>query len=478
MLRNKGTKVFSEIADFFASDEKAILTLLGLYQNMHIDRFKIGVKDQPQGKYPKMDILLTLLLSPLSCNDRYTKNGLYTWFKKILDSEKDVMYRFMNDCRVNWRSIVGRINSKLISYISKEHSSEACLILDDTDLRKTGFKIELISRIWSHVENRAVLGFKGLFLAWCDDKNSMALDFSLHREKGKNEKYPFGLKANEFDEQYRKERSSRSSGAKRVKEADMKKTDNGISMIKRALSAGIPFGYVLMDSWFVSINMIRAILGMPGKHFLGMGKMGNTKYRFQGRDYTAGELAYNFTRNKKDRRIRSLKLRCLVIPVYFQDVPVTLFFYRNTRKGPWHFLISTDQNLTPVKAYRLYAKRWIIEIYFKEAKGFFGLGGCQSRDFDAQIAHTAVIMIAYNMFSVAKRLNHYDTMGDLFREVSAQMTELSLADRIWICIQEILVLVAELFDVNVQELIQRVIQSKDDDSKLRSILTYCTASAA
>lgn len=476
MLRNKSTKILSEIADFFTSDQKAIRKILELYRTMGISSLHIGVNDRPQGVYRRMDVLLTLLLSPLA-NTNESGNTI-VWFKKTLDAEKDVIYRFMNDCRLRWRTIVDGINCKLIGCMNVSKPTDACLILDDTDLKKTGLKMELVSRVWSHVDNRALLGFKGLFLGWCDDKSFLALDFSLHREAGKNEKFPFGLKPQQVKAQFHKERPLKCASTKRIKEADLKKTDTGMSMISRALFRGVPFRYVLMDSWFVSGKMIKFVLGLPGKHLLGMGKMGTTKYGFQNQELTAKDLCDRLSRKGKAKRIRKLNMKCIQVNVTLQDVLVCLFFYRNTSKGPWHFLVSTDLDLTPLKAYQLYAKRWNIEVCFHEMKQYFHLNGCQSRDFDAQIAHVSVALIAYNMFSTAKRLTSYETMGELFREVASQMTELTLSERIWMVIVELLQFVADLIDTDFASLIQSLMQKGDQQSKLMRIVNFSIADAA
>ena len=37
-----------------------------------------------------------------------------------------------------------------------------------------------VGRIWSHVSNSSILGFKGLFLGYHDGKSFFSLDFSLH----------------------------------------------------------------------------------------------------------------------------------------------------------------------------------------------------------------------------------------------------------------------------------------------------------
>ncbi|TSA32978.1 MAG: hypothetical protein D4R64_15090 [Porphyromonadaceae bacterium] len=131
---------------------------------MGISSFHIGVEDHSQGIFRKMDIHLALLLSPVADTGQPKNNQTAHWIKQTLSAEKDVLYRFINDSRLRWRSIVYGINCKLINCIDIKNLSNACLILDDTDLKKTGVAMELVSRVWSHVEGKAVLGFKGLFL--------------------------------------------------------------------------------------------------------------------------------------------------------------------------------------------------------------------------------------------------------------------------------------------------------------------------
>ncbi len=53
--------------------------------------------------------------------------------------------------------------------------------------------MELIGKIYSHVTHTFNLGFKGLFMGYHDGRSFFSLDFSLHGEKGKNKKKPYGL---------------------------------------------------------------------------------------------------------------------------------------------------------------------------------------------------------------------------------------------------------------------------------------------
>jgi len=87
-------------------------------------------------------------------------------------------------------------------------------------------------------------------------------------------------------------------------------------------------------------------------------------------------------------------------------------------------------------------------------------------------------MIAYNMFSIAKRLNSYETVGELFREVAGQMTELSLSERIWSVILELLEFISETLEIDFASLIQSLMQKGDPNSKLLRIINYSSARAA
>lgn len=84
------------------------------------------------------------------------------------------------------------LNTQLIRKLQNKSELDAskprCLIVDDTDLPKTGRRIELIGKIFSHVTHTSKLGFKGLFMGYHDGKSFFPLDFILHGEKGKKQK--------------------------------------------------------------------------------------------------------------------------------------------------------------------------------------------------------------------------------------------------------------------------------------------------
>lgn len=474
MLQNKGTKFFSEVNNFFTSSEKAIFRITELYRVLNISKMNFGITEHKQSMYFKGDIFLALLLFPLF-SIKNIQNYLSSSLLPYFEAQKDTFYRFKNNLQINWRRVLYSINSRLLAKIESQSTDKEttprCFIIDDTDLPKTGFRIEHISKIWSHVAHKGIFGFKGLFLGYWDGKSFLGLDFSLHKEKGKNKKKPYGLKYKHRKQQYRKKREKGTAGYSREKELLINKIDNAISMIKRALKKNIKADYVLMDSWFVCDKIIKYVRNITaGVHVIGMAKMAKARYGFEGEQYTAREIADKLKRRKRVKWIKKTGLYCAEIIVDYKGTPVKLFFCKTTKRGKWHLLLTTNTLSGIIKAYKIYSIRWSIEVFFKESKQYFSLGKSQSRDFDAQIADATISIIQYNIFSMAKRFSAYETIGELFAESTDQLLELTIAQRLWVFILELLEILSDLFDSNINDLIIKIIRSEDNNNKIIKLM--------
>jgi len=75
---------------------------------------------------------------------------------------------------------------------------------------------------------------------------------------------------------------------------------------------------------------------------------------------------------------------------------------------------------------------------FKEKKEYLNLGKCQSNDFDAQIADATISSILYILLAYVKRVESYDTIGDLFQCINEEIREKTLAERIWALFEDLL----------------------------------------
>ena len=480
MLQNKSTKVFSETNSFFSSTEKGIYRIMELYRTLNLHRLQLGRQEMPQSTFRKGDLLLGLLLFPI-----YSISNVYGYsnsqLRKTIEAHKNTFYRFKNDFIINWRSVVSKCNKVLLGKIKEgaNHctASPGFLVLDDTDFEKSTYKTEHISKIWSHVKHRRLFGFKGLFLGLWDGKSFFALDFSLHKEKGKDKKKPFGLTAKQRKKQFSKKREQGSCGANREKELLNDKISMAIKMIKRAISKGIKTDYVLMDSWFFCEAVLTSALSL-GTNIIAMAKMGKAKYRFKGCDYSAKQLAQLLKQRKKVRWVKPLSLYCAEVEAEYKGVPLKLYFCKTSKRGKWHLLVSSNTKLGILRAYEIYSTRWSIEVFFKESKNYFGLGKSQSRDFDAQVADISIAIIEYNVFSLAKRFEAYETIGGLFAHSKDQAMELTISLRIWGFILELLRIISDLIDGDFNELIVNIMKSKPEDNKIFRLIESQLAEAA
>ncbi len=474
MLRNKDTTILSEINGFFTTSEKAIVSIFRILHSVQLNEKLFFKNDACNVMYRSVDKLTLLLLFPIfeiKNASAFGGSALY----KIISCGKDVFYRMLNESSLDWRYICYSLNMRLLKTTAvnsepQETKVNRCLIIDDTDLHKTGRHIEFLGRIFSHVTKTSILGFKGLVMAYHDGKSLFALDASLHCEKGKNKKKPFGITPTQAKERFSKKRDKNSISYKRTQECFTTKIDSMISMIRLAITKGIRFDYLLVDSWFTCFELVKFIKTRKiDCHLLGMIKMGITKYSFNGNSLSAKQIVDYCKRKKQLKRSRKLGYSYIECIVDFQGINVKLFFCKTSHKGKWHGLLTTNLDLSFEQAYKIYSTRWSIEVFFKESKQHLGLGKCQSQDFDAQIASISISMLQYNILSVAKRFSDYETLGKLFQSANAEIIELTIAERIWLIIIEIIAQLADLLDIDAELLMEKIIT---DNQRFEKLLNY------
>lgn len=410
-----------------------------------------------------MSILLSLPFIGISTVNRLSK---------LVQAKKDVFYRIKNNPSISWRFILWLFAckfNKITSENSDETTQPRCLIFDDTVLEKTGKFIENISRVWDHVQRRGVLGFKLLVMGYWDGVSFLPLDFSLHREVGKNKNYPFGLKKKDYRKQFKKRRVKGTHGYDRCKEADLSKIDSMIIMFKRAISYGFRIDYVLVDSWFTCEALIDAIAQVKKQtvHLIGMYKIARTLFDYQGE-----KLTYSQIRNRlgQPKRCRKLRLYYLQTKVEFKGYQLQLFFTRQGKNGKWKVLLTTDRSLSFIRMIEIYQTRWTIEVFFKESKQLLGLGNCQSNDFDAHITDITIAMIQHLLISFRYRYDRYESMGALFDQLKETTTALKLNERLWGLFVELLQILAELFEIIDEfEILERIINNDKAQAQLKKL---------
>lgn len=468
MSKHKVTPFLSDIKTFFNKNDMTaamqnISNILGTVKMT--ERDTIGITSKANNVYKLLHVFQCLILLPL-----FSVRNIYQIQKKnrissFMEARKDVFYRFIDNPAIDWRKALWHITIqlwKMIQVRSDHKVNDVCLILDDTDHEKTGRRIEKIGRVHSHLAHRAILGFKCLCMAVTDGISELLVDFELVGEKGKKGNY--GMSSKELASRHVSKKTSDLLD-ERIEAYDTSKIELAMKMVKRAISKGLKFNYVLGDSWFTCQSIVKFFGDKRRKcHWLGMIKVGEksrTRYKTGDKSLTAPELIRLGKKQGAKKYSRKLKCHYIMVDATYGDMPVRIFLTRRTTHSKWNGLLTTDTDLDFFKAWEIYSRRWSLEVVFKDSKTHLGFGKCQSVTFAAQIASATICAIQYNLLSTARRFSDYETIGELFREVSSETVQVSVAQQIWGMLQELINAMADAFGLLDEEIYDVIINHSD-----------------
>jgi len=316
---------------------------------------------------------------------------------------KDVYYRFLNDPKFNWRKFYQLLCLKVVGFFETLTSAKRIrvFIIDDSPLsRDRSKKVELLARVYDHVEKKFIRGFQLLTLGWSDGFSFVPLDFALMSSAKQENRY----------QPMNEDIDRRSCGSKRRQEAMLEKPMVALQMLQRILLLGIRADYILMDSWFALMPLVENILS-HGLHVIGRLKELKQRYIYHGRALSLSELYKAIPKKTKEEILGSVLVEsksgiCLKI-VFVQN--------RNKRKE-WLAILSTDVALEDAEVVRIYGMRWSIEPFHKAAKSLLQLGKeFQGRSYDLLISHTTIVYTRYLVLEFERRNNNDErTFGGMF----------------------------------------------------------------
>ena len=357
---------------------------------------------------------------------------------------KNTYYRFLNETSYNWSKFLLRLAVYVTTVFNSLTRSERVnvLILDDSVIKRNRSKsVELLARVYDHVEHKFQKGFTLLTLGWSDGYSFIPTGFNMLSSANKSNRY------NEISDAI----DHRSNGYKIRKESMMRKTDAAIHLIENALNAGIKARYVLMDTWFTTEPMIGAILN-TGLDVIGMVKQLKQRYTYNGKQYKLQELkkfvCFDGARNIFGSLIVTTKT----------GIPVKIVFVRNrNKKSECLYILSTDTSLTDAEIVRIYGNRWSIECFFKSSKSFLKLGTeFQSHNYGAMVSHTTIVFTRYIILEwIRRNQNDQKTYGELFYMFCDDIQDMDLTN----ALQSLMALFVEHIS-NLSADITSVIKSK------------------
>ncbi len=463
---------FSELSNFLSEKSTVCNDFLSL-----LDKFKLGqslrkLKMEKEKGTSTLDLLKYLLIFRLFGQNIH--QSLHHQFAPFIDGGRNQFYRFLTRPKMDWRRLLYR-TAKSFFRIVKENSTDTSLekyfILDDTTIEKSGICMEGISRVFDHVVQKSVLGYKLLLLAITDTKSTLPLDFSLHAEEEK--KKNFGLTKKQLKDRFTKERVKDDCMKKRADELLKDKPVVAIEMLRRAVKYGCIAKYLLVDKWFFGENFIKEVRSIKDGaiHIITLLRNKSTGFTVDGKRISANVLIQKQERIgfKTCRQYKSIYAR---IKAEYKGVPVQLFIIRYGRSSMYEVMVTTDMKMSFKDTFERYQIRWNIEVLFYECKQHLELGKCQSTDLNAQIADCSLAFIGYTVISLHKRFSDYETFGELFRDIKEGLLELTFIERLLPIIAELLWKIARLFDSTLDDLLERAMADEETRHDLECILRF------
>ena len=187
--------------------------------------------------------------------------------------------------------------------------------------------------------------------------------------------------------------------------------------------------------------------------------MDNKRYYVRGFHQNVYEMISRYERTEA-KKVPGYNSRYFYVNGFFGKEIVRIFFIKYGNNQNWNIIITTDMTMNITQCFETYQIRWSIEVLAKESKQYLGLGRYQGRDFDGQIADCTLCHMTYIALALDKRLNDYETMGELFEEQRADLMALTLWQRLLAIIKHLLEVLADMLGVTYEELSASIVRDE------------------
>lgn len=354
------------------------------------------------------------------------------------------------------------INDRRVAYMIKHTQAQqrpakdSCLAIDDTLCEHVGSLFEYVDRHYDHSDNRYPLAHNLVTSHYVSGAVRFPVDARLYRRyEEKTHWEPFVKK--HFPEQEiptkTKERQQLHKALDEVllKDAEFKKLHEefqtkialAVELIDDAWTRRLPFGVVLMDSWFLSPDVIAALV----RHQLDWVSLLKKNRKLETASFTLRDEAgkpipltgphikvEELVKLIPKSAFRQLTLKdqeywYFAFHVRIPDLgPVRLVisFDNPQLTGTYAVLVSNRTDWSAKKIMETYVQRWPIETFYQDSKGHLGLDEYRMRAAKAIQKHWCLVFVAYSFLhldclpaSPIKRpwLTHpIQTIGDVCRQ--------------------------------------------------------------
>lgn len=352
-------------------------------------------------------------------------------------AKKDALYDLLNREDVDWRTLQLLTAKKVLN--TRDKSKLSAFVIDDSVKTRRGKKMPGVSSHFDHLTARCVMGQQIVTLGVANDEQFVPVD---------NEIFISQCKEQALDYKFN---DGRSIAAKRYQKSKQQtKPEMVCDMIARAIRAGINADYFLADAWFATKHILKMTIEHSLVAIVRM-KKNKMKYRINIDGVNQLLCAKELYKQQVKGQWQTLdsvpyQSKSIVVELNLtcsnkepsQWVKVKLLFVRSVNekkqqasKHDWALFLTTDSQLEDEKILTVYALRWGIEVYFKEAKQKLGFLKEQSRHYSAYIASIHLTGLRFCILLDAKQEEGSARLSEVRNDFEESLSCLNFASKLW-----------------------------------------------
>lgn len=329
------------------------------------------------------------------------------------------------------------VNQRRVEYMLaqtigiRQDANHSSLILDDTLCEHVGSLFEYIDNHYNHSDHTYPLAHNLVTSHYLSGSVRFPLDFELYR------RYEEVTQWREFMQRQFPEQEIPSNASER--QALHRKFDKALSkdpeyaalaeqfhskialaeqLVTQAVERKLPFNTVLMDSWYLSPELL-IVLNQYQKDWVSLLKHNRNLevHSFQLKDAQGQPIQLSGDHIKvedlvplipanayREIQIREQSYWCFTRTVRIPSigkVRIVISFETPELSGTYAVLVSNRCDWSARELLFRYLQRWSIETFYRDGKQLLGLGDYRMRTSEAITAHWCLVFVAYSLLHLA-----------------------------------------------------------------------------
>ena len=348
----------------------------------------------------------------------------------ILNSaDKTNLSRFFREAP--WRE--HETNERRIRYMldqtapSRRPAKASSLILDDTLCEHVGSLFEYVDRHYDHCDHRYPLAHNLVTSFYLSGAVRFPVDARLYRRYEEITQWEAFVKKHFPERDIPKEKKPRQRLHKDVDptlledpafqalhEQFQTKIILAQELITSVIERGLPFQTVLMDSWYLSEDVVKTLADYKKDWVSLLKKNRNVEaHSFTLRDADGHDIKFSKPHVKvedlvplipkssyKKVTISEKDYWCFTLTVRVPSlgkVRIVISYENADLEGTYAVLISNRTDWSAKKMIASYLQRWPIETFYQDSKGHLGLDAYRMRTSEAIKKHWCLVFMAYSL---------------------------------------------------------------------------------